>query len=294
MAKRYFTLAVVVLLLTMGAVAQSGHPAGTDCSGSICELRWPTSEGSGGISTPLNGVGQSIQASNGSLDSLISSNIDFNSTVSLPVFPSSPNFNLGSDAGPITLVSPYQLPGGNFAGGGASAIVGRLQTGGWTGGVGNTGSLRNMIRYEFPIYWNEYGPLIAMGPMGGGGGSIYNNKIFYTGEFHDSLSLWEMQDFGSKWGINANIPGRHLLGKLDVLVTNSKYAAAVARVAERFWQQGLAIQNAIANEPKLMEVFNAAAETDADFRIVEGETAAEREIIYKHYQRTGLKAFDNP
>jgi hypothetical protein len=243
------------------------------------------SEGAGGISTPLNAVGQSMQASNGALDSLIPSNLDFNSTMTVP---SSPNFNLGSDAGPITLTSPYQLPGG-FAGGGASAIVGRLSPKQWTGGVSYTGSVYNELRTQIIYEAEHYGPMILMA-----GGSIYNNKIFYTGEFHDSLSLWEMQDFGSKWGINANIPGRHLLGKLDVLVTNPKYAAAVGRVAERFWQQGLAIQNAIAKEPKLMEVFNAAAETDADFRIVEGETAAEEEIIYKHYQRTGLKAFDNP
>jgi hypothetical protein len=53
-------------------------------------------------------------------------------------------------------------------------------------------------------------------------------------------------------------------------------------------------KNAIAKEANLMKVFNELAETDADFRIVEGTTAAEEKIIYKHYQERGLKAFDNP
>jgi len=79
-----------------------------------------------------------------------------------------------------------------------------------------------------------------------------------------------------------------------VLATKPQYTAAVERAGVRFWQKGFSIQNAIAKEPSLMKVFNGLAETDADFRIVTGETAKERAIIWKHYQEKGLKAFGNP
>jgi len=141
----------------------------------------------------------------------------------------------------------------------------------------------------------------ATGSGGGSGNwpsrstSIYKNKAFYTGGFHDNLNLWEMQDFGSRWGVNAGIPGRHLLGKLDVLSTKPGYAAAVERVGRKFWQEGMSIQNAINTEPKLVEVFKKAAETDADYRILHPDDwPGQAKEIFENYQKRGLKAFDNP
>ena len=141
------------------------------------------------------------------------------------------------------------------------------------------------------------------GPNGGGWArratSVLMDKMYYTGDFHTNLSLWEMQDFGSSWGVNANIPGRHLLGELDTIrITQPKYAEAVERAGERFWQKGYAIQNAIAKEPSLMEHFNELAEKDASYRILTKADAramgASGKTVFRHYQERGLKAFGNP
>jgi hypothetical protein len=148
------------------------------------------------------------------------------------------------------------------------------------------------------------------GPNGGGGGgwgrgwgyktpalSALKNKAFYVGSFNDNLSLWEMQNFGSQWGVNAGIPGRHLLGLVDRIGLGLKgpgYGAAVERINQAFWQEGLSIQNAIRREPKILALFQAEAEQDADFYIEMGESEWEQREAYKHYEKHGLHAFDNP
>lgn len=148
------------------------------------------------------------------------------------------------------------------------------------------------------------------GPNGGGGGgwgrgwgyktpalSALKNKAFYVGSFNDNLSLWEMQNFGSQWGVNAGIPGRHLLGLVDRIGLGLKgpgYGAAVERINQAFWQEGLSIQNAIRREPKILALFQAEAEQDISFHIELGVSDYEQKEAFKHYERTGLHAFDNP
>ncbi len=182
---------VAVLLLAVGAVAQGGGCT----NGSACELRWPDVGGGGsGVTftyTQNNAAVQSMQASAGALSALIPSDVEI-SNGSMTITPGSPNWNLGSDAGPITLVSPYQLPGGAGGGwGGEIAHSGGFfgatgyqsstwREGGWSGGAGvtNTGSIEMQAVARAM-------PLVLMASGGGGGGPFGGMKPYQIGRMPD-------------------------------------------------------------------------------------------------------------
>jgi hypothetical protein len=148
---------VVILLLTVGAAAQGGGCT----NGSACELRWPSSEGGSGVTftyAPNSAAVQSAVASGGALDALITSLPPGAQLVTVTVnLPSSPNFNLGSDAGPITLVSPNQLPGG---GGGEDWFSG------WRPDTPASPAQAARMRQQFNAIWSP-GPLAKWGWAGG-------------------------------------------------------------------------------------------------------------------------------
>jgi hypothetical protein len=119
MAVKHFTLVIAVLLLTMGAAAQSGYTPGTDCAGTDCTLHWPTGMGGGAISAGAFGsVSPDNPAATGLTGGFSLEGDPAAPPIQLQTLsiggPSGPSWNLGMDAGPGLFGMGAQLPGGGL------------------------------------------------------------------------------------------------------------------------------------------------------------------------------------